>query len=92
MCGFRKTLSRRYSTVDAVMNSRVAISALVEPAAACPATCRSCGVRATLKQYRHSEAVTDIIDFPDRGHSLTIDAGWREVAGAALTWLRQQSL
>jgi hypothetical protein len=49
-------------------------------------------VRATLKQYRHSEAVTDIIDFPDRGHSLTIDAGWREVAGAALTWLRQQSL
>ncbi|WP_433891253.1 alpha/beta hydrolase [Streptomyces sp. CA-111067] len=49
-------------------------------------------VRATLKQYRHSEAVTDIIDFPDRGHSLTIDAGWREVADAALTWLRQQSL
>ncbi len=49
-------------------------------------------VRATLKQYRHSDAVTDIVDFPDRGHSLTIDAGWREVADTALAWLRRQSL
>ena len=49
-------------------------------------------VRATLKQYRHSEAVTDITEFPDRGHSLTIDSGWREVADAALAWLRRQSL
>ena len=48
--------------------------------------------RATLKQYRHSAAVTDIMDFPDRAHSLTIDHGWREVADAALTWLKQQSL
>ncbi|MGW3102414.1 alpha/beta hydrolase [Streptomyces sp. NPDC001100] len=46
--------------------------------------------RATLKQYRHSEAVTDIVNFPDRGHSLTIDGGWREVADTVLTWLRQQ--
>ncbi|MFC1408551.1 alpha/beta hydrolase [Streptacidiphilus sp. N1-12] len=49
-------------------------------------------VRATLKQYRHSEAVTDIVDFPDRGHSLTIDSGWREVADTALAWLRNQAL
>jgi len=48
--------------------------------------------RATLKQYRHSEAVTDIVNFPDRGHSLTIDGGWREVADTVLTWLRQQNL
>ena len=33
--------------------------------------------KATLKQYRHSEATTDFLDFPDRGHSLTIDHGWR---------------
>jgi pimeloyl-ACP methyl ester carboxylesterase len=48
--------------------------------------------RATLKQYRHSEAVTDIMEFPDRGHSLTVDAGWREVADSALTWLAKHSL
>jgi pimeloyl-ACP methyl ester carboxylesterase len=48
--------------------------------------------RATLKQYRHSEAVTDILGFPDRGHSLTIDGGWREVAETALRWLGQQEL
>jgi pimeloyl-ACP methyl ester carboxylesterase len=49
-------------------------------------------VRSTLKQYRHSDAVTDIIDFPDRGHSLTIDSGWREVADTVLGWMRRHSL
>ncbi|MYS80324.1 alpha/beta hydrolase [Embleya scabrispora] len=48
--------------------------------------------RATLKQYRHSQAVTDITDFPEKGHSLTIDSGWREVADTALAWLRSHSL
>ena len=48
--------------------------------------------RATLKQYRHSDAVTDLLEFPDRAHSLTIDHGWRDVADASLAWLRKQSL
>jgi len=48
--------------------------------------------RATLKQYRHSDAVTDIKSFPDRGHSLTIDSGWPEVAETCLTWLKEQQL
>ncbi len=45
--------------------------------------------RSTLKLYRHSTAVTDIRDFPDRGHSLCIDHGWEEVADAVLVWLGQ---
>jgi pimeloyl-ACP methyl ester carboxylesterase len=48
--------------------------------------------RSTLKQYRHSDAVTDLLEFGDRAHSLTIDSGWREVADASLSWLRQHSL
>jgi pimeloyl-ACP methyl ester carboxylesterase len=48
--------------------------------------------RATLKQYRHSDAVTDIQDFPDRAHSLTVDSGWREVADASLAWLESHAL
>ena len=48
--------------------------------------------RATLKQYRHSDAVTDLLEFPDRGHSLTIDHGWSEVADAALAWLDKHGL
>ncbi|MEW9527067.1 alpha/beta hydrolase [Microbispora sp. NPDC049125] len=48
--------------------------------------------RATLKQYRHSAAVTDFHEFPDRAHSLTIDGGWREVADVTLAWLARQSL
>src|SRR4051794_34688509 len=48
--------------------------------------------RATLKQYRHSEATTDILEFADRAHSLTIDHGWPEVADACLAWLDKQGL
>ena len=29
---------------------------------------------------------------PDRGHSLTIDHGWRNVASACLDWLYKNSL
>ncbi|GAA2031705.1 alpha/beta fold hydrolase [Catenulispora yoronensis] len=48
--------------------------------------------KATLKQYRHSDAVTDYEVFPDRGHSLTIDGGWRSIAAFCLTWLAEQGL
>jgi alpha-beta hydrolase superfamily lysophospholipase len=47
---------------------------------------------ATLKQYRHSTAVTDLLELPDRGHSLTVDAGWQEVADACLGWLDKHGL
>ena len=48
--------------------------------------------RATVKLYRHSPAVTELREFPDRGHSLTIDNGWPEVADAALAWLSERAL
>jgi len=43
--------------------------------------------RSTFKQYRNSSAVTELKQFEGRGHSLTIDSGWREVADATLEWL-----
>jgi non-heme chloroperoxidase len=46
----------------------------------------------TRKLYHKSPAVTDLKEFPDRGHSLTIDHDWREVAQYALDWLKQRSL
>jgi len=48
--------------------------------------------RSTFKQYRHSTAVTELKQFEHRGHSLTIDSGWREIADAALHWLTNQGL
>jgi len=48
--------------------------------------------KSTYKQYRKSKAVTEIVEFADRGHSLTIDHGWREVADSTLTWLKEQGL
>ncbi len=48
--------------------------------------------RSTLKQYRDSSAVTELEQFAGRGHSLTVDSGWREVADAVLDWLTAHGL
>jgi pimeloyl-ACP methyl ester carboxylesterase len=48
--------------------------------------------RSTLKQYRDSAAVTELKQFQGRGHSLTIDSGWKEVAEAVLDWLKTNGL
>jgi alpha-beta hydrolase superfamily lysophospholipase len=46
-------------------------------------------VRATERRYRRSSAVTDYVEFADRGHSLPIDSNWREAAEATLAWLER---
>jgi pimeloyl-ACP methyl ester carboxylesterase len=48
--------------------------------------------RSTHKQYRRSSAVTDLKRIEHRGHSLTVDSGWREVADSILLWLSAHSL
>jgi pimeloyl-ACP methyl ester carboxylesterase len=44
---------------------------------------------ATYKRQRHNAAVTEIVKMPNRGHSLTIDHGWREVAQATLDFVER---
>jgi non-heme chloroperoxidase len=46
--------------------------------------------RSTRKLYHKSPAITDLREFNDRGHSLTIDHGWREIADEVLNWLKQR--
>ena len=48
--------------------------------------------RAAFKMYGKSAAVTEFREFPDRGHSLTVDSGWAEVAQATLDWLSTQGI
>jgi pimeloyl-ACP methyl ester carboxylesterase len=48
--------------------------------------------RQTLKLYKKSSAVTHYKEFPDRGHSLGLDSGWREIADSSLAWLKGQGL
>lgn len=48
--------------------------------------------RSTLKQYRDSMAVTELKQFEGRGHSLTIDHGWSDVADSVVEWLAAQGL
>jgi pimeloyl-ACP methyl ester carboxylesterase len=42
---------------------------------------------AAYKRQKHNPGVTEIKKLPDRGHALTIDHGWREVAQAALDFV-----
>ncbi len=49
-------------------------------------------VKSALKAYRNSPAVTEFKEFPGRGHSLTIDSGWRELAEYSLAWLKAKGL
>jgi pimeloyl-ACP methyl ester carboxylesterase len=41
------------------------------------------------KQKKNKEAVTEIVEMSGRGHALTIDSGWREVADTALEFVRR---
>ena len=44
---------------------------------------------ASFKKQRRNEGVTEIVEMPNRGHALTIDSGWREVADTALTFVKR---
>ncbi len=44
---------------------------------------------ASYKRQRRNPGVTEIVQVPNRGHSLTIDHGWREVAQTALDFVKR---
>ena len=46
---------------------------------------------ASYKRQKRNPAVTEIVKIPGRGHSLTIDHGWREVADTALTFVQKHA-
>jgi non-heme chloroperoxidase len=45
--------------------------------------------KAAYKRQQHNKNVTEFIEIPNRGHALTIDSGWREVAETALGFIRR---
>jgi non-heme chloroperoxidase len=45
--------------------------------------------KAAFKRQKRNEGVTEYAEIPGRGHSLTIDDGWREVAETALAFVRR---
>ena len=48
--------------------------------------------KAAFKKYSKSPAITEFKSFPNRGHSLAIDHGWKEIAEYSLTWLNKHGL
>lgn len=49
-------------------------------------------VKSTLRAYGKSTAVTELKEFAGRGHSLTIDSGWKELAEYSFQWLQAKGL
>ena len=47
-------------------------------------------VKSALRVHRKSPALTEYKEFAHRGHSLTIDSGWREIAEYSLKWLKEK--
>jgi non-heme chloroperoxidase len=46
---------------------------------------------AAYKKQQHNEGVTEIVEIANRGHALTIDSGWRDVADKALEFVKRFS-
>jgi non-heme chloroperoxidase len=44
---------------------------------------------ASYKRQKRNKGVTEIVEIPNRGHALTIDSGWREVADKALAFVKR---
>jgi pimeloyl-ACP methyl ester carboxylesterase len=44
---------------------------------------------ASFKKQRRNKGVTEIVEIENRGHSLTIDSGWREVADTSLAFVQR---
>jgi non-heme chloroperoxidase len=45
--------------------------------------------KASYRKQLRNDAVIEIVEIPGRGHSLTIDHGWREVADTALGFVHR---
>jgi non-heme chloroperoxidase len=45
---------------------------------------------ASYKQQKDNPNPTEIVEIENRGHSLTIDSGWRQVAETALAFVQRQ--
>ena len=44
---------------------------------------------ASFHQQQKNPGITEIVEIPNRGHALTIDSGWKEVATTALAFVRR---
>jgi non-heme chloroperoxidase len=45
--------------------------------------------KASFKKQKRNDGVTEIAELPDRGHAITIDNRWREVADTALGFVKR---
>jgi pimeloyl-ACP methyl ester carboxylesterase len=44
---------------------------------------------ASFKRQKRNQGITEIVEMPNRGHALTVDSGWRDVANTSLAFVRR---
>jgi hypothetical protein len=49
-------------------------------------------VKAAYRIQERNPGVTELVTFPDRGHSMGADSGWAEIAGTALDFLSRNAV
>ena len=45
--------------------------------------------KASYKKQQKNDGITEMVEIPGRGHALTIDSGWRQVADTALEFVKR---
>jgi non-heme chloroperoxidase len=46
-------------------------------------------VKASYNREKRNTGVTELVEMKGRGHAITIDSGWQEVADTALAFIRR---
>ena len=83
--------SRRYLAEDTVDTTNPARGPLLKIFGDKDHTVPPAFAEAAYKRQQRNAAVTEITEMPDRGHALTIDHGWKEVADTALAFVKQHA-
>jgi non-heme chloroperoxidase len=89
---FQAALAAFTPRSEAAVDTRRDRGPLLLVAAGLDRTVPAASVRAAYRIQRRNAGTTELVTFPDRGHSLGADAGWREVADSALDFLTRHGV
>ena len=89
---FQAALATLTPRSEAAVDTKVERGPLLLVAAGRDRTVPEASVQAAYRIQRRNPGVTELRSFPDRGHSMGADSGWREVAETALDFLARHGV
>jgi pimeloyl-ACP methyl ester carboxylesterase len=89
---FQLTVANFYPGTPCAVNTKAERGPLLLTAGGKDLTVPEVLVHGAYKQYAHNKSVTEIKVWPEKGHSLASDSGWKDVADFALEFLAKNGL